>query len=384
LIRVRLLLAGAGHAHLAVLRDLAARPFAGLSAALVAPETCSLYSGMVPSVLAGKIEARSATIDLQALARRCGVELVTGRLESIDPVRRVVRTQAGDEIGWEVLSVDVGSAVRDPGAMLSDPRVVGVRPLGGLVRRVDEFAESAAEGRVEPVVAVIGAGAAGVEVAFSLRARLRAQPSARVLLVERGHGPLPGASAAARRVVARELARTGVEVVAAGGREVFLDERGLVSGGVLVACPALVVLASGASPPALLARSGLALRDGWMLVDRFLRSVGRPRVFGSGDCIALEGRGPVERSGVHAVRQAPVLAVNLRATLGEKGVRPIEWLPPAASLALIGTGDGRAIALRGRLASVGRPWWWLKRRIDSAYVAAHRVATRPGDASSGV
>jgi selenide,water dikinase len=339
---------------------------------------------MVPSVLAGRSEARSATIDLQPLARRSGVKLLPGRLEEVDPVRSVVRTQAGDEIAWEVLSVDVGSAVRDPGGLLSDPRVVAVRPLGALVRRVDEFAESAATGRVEPVAAVVGAGAAGVEVAFSLRARLRALPSARVLLVERGPGPLPGASVAARRIVARELARTGVEVVVGSDREVALDERGLVSGGEVVACPALVVLASGASPPPLLARSGLALRDGWMLVDRFLRSVGRPKVLGSGDCIALDGHGPLERSGVLAVRQAPVLAANLRAALGEAAARPVEWTPPAASLALIGTGDGRAIALRGRLAAVGRPWWWLKRRIDSAYVAAHRVATPPGVPPSAV
>src|SRR5260370_28346103 len=83
------------------------------------------------------------------------------------------------------------------------------RPIGEFVRRVGEVL-AAARGRESFRVAVVGAGAGGVEVAFALTARLRREPGRRgeVLLLEAGPRVLPGyAVAAARRVHAAAAAR---------------------------------------------------------------------------------------------------------------------------------------------------------------------------------
>ncbi len=347
---------------------------------LVVPESRGLYSGMVPALLAGRASPATATIDVLPLARLAGIEVVLERVATLLPAERLARTESGIEIRWEACSLDLGAGVRRPDG-IDGAHLVAVKPLDALVQRVSEFASLASRGRVEPTVAVVGAGAAGIEIAFALRERLRAVPGAGVLLLEEASTVLPGGSAEGRRVVARELARVGVEVLAGRGR---IDLRGdaICAHGTELARPSLVILATGSTPPALLARSGLALdREGYLEVDRFLRSTSHPRVSGAGDCAVLAEGPRLPRAGVHAVRQGPVLAANLRAALhDEGGLR--EFRAREKALALLSTADGRAIALRGRWASCGRPWWWLKNRIDTAYVAGfRRLGTGDGTAT---
>ena len=49
----RLVLAGAGHTHALVLRELVRRPMPGAEWVVVSPEPMAPYSGMVPGWLAG-------------------------------------------------------------------------------------------------------------------------------------------------------------------------------------------------------------------------------------------------------------------------------------------------------------------------------------------
>src|SRR5256885_3648802 len=71
----------------------------------------------------------------------------------------------------------------------------------------------------------------------------------------------------------------------------------------------LVLWATGPTPLAWLANSGLALDErGFVRIDPGLRSVSHPEVFAVGDCAALAEA----KSGVHAVRQGRLLEQNLR------------------------------------------------------------------------
>jgi hypothetical protein len=68
----RLVLAGAGHAHALVLRQLAQQPLAGVEVVVVSPEPLAPYSGMVPGWLAGLYRFDEIVIDLPPLARAAG------------------------------------------------------------------------------------------------------------------------------------------------------------------------------------------------------------------------------------------------------------------------------------------------------------------------
>src|SRR5262249_33264380 len=132
-----------------------------------------------------------------------------------------------------------------------------------------------------------------------------------------------------------------------------------------------------------LAATGLALDErGFVRVGATLQSVTDPAVFAAGDIAAIEGE-PRPKAGVFAVRMGPPLAGNLRRALLGRPLR--RWRPQRRYLALIGTGDGSAVATRGRWVAEGRWLWWLKDRIDRRWMRmyvelpemAPAVATSP-------
>ncbi|HEU5039409.1 MAG TPA: hypothetical protein VFT84_01230 [Gemmatimonadales bacterium] len=93
-----------------------------------------------------------------------------------------------------------------------------------------------------------------------------------------------------------------------------------------------------------------------------------PSVFASGDAAALEGHPDLAKAGVYAVRQGPVLRDNLLAALG--GRRPRRrFRPQRRFLALLNTGDGRAILSYGDIAATGGWAMALKDRIDRRFMA---------------
>ena len=92
-----LLLAGGGHAHVAVLADWIRRgPPPGVRTLLLTPERYLTYSGMMPGWLAGQHDKDEGLVDLAALAERAGVIWVEGRLVALDPDARAAQTDSGE------------------------------------------------------------------------------------------------------------------------------------------------------------------------------------------------------------------------------------------------------------------------------------------------
>jgi len=77
------------------------------------------------------------------------------------------------------------------------------------------------------------------------------------------------------------------------------------------------------------------------------------------------------KAGVYAVRQGPVLRDNLADAAGGRPVRR-RFHPQRRFLALLNTGDGRAIFSYGGVAATGRWAMALKDRIDRRFVSRFR------------
>jgi selenide,water dikinase len=104
---------------------------------------------------------------------------------------------------------------------------------------------------------------------------------------------------------------------------------------------------------------------GFILVDDQLRSVSHPEVLAAGDCATLRDA-PHPKSGVYAVRHAPVLAANLRGA----GRR---YRPQRRALMLLSCGARYAIADWGGLSWEGAWVWRWKDRIDRRWVEGFRT-----------
>lgn len=367
----RLVLAGAGHAHALVLRALARRPMPGVEVLVIAPESLSPYSGMVPGWLAGCYRFDEIVIDFPSLASAAGARWWKGEIQGLDPARRQVHIADGSTLDYDVLSLNVGSTLNPPDA--EHAQMLPLRPLAMLRTRYEALLERWTIDRSDRpfVVTAVGGGAAGFEALLAVLRRLKAlRPDHAVHgnLITRGSELLPGLAPAARRAAQHALERTGVTVQLGGGWSSAVDHSSDV-----------VLWGTGAEAHAWqrdpARRGALAVDDqGFVRIDEQLRSVSHPQVFASGDCASWPGQG-LPKAGVHAVRMGPVLAANLRAALlGHAAAGGFKThRPQRRFLSLLATGDGHAIASRGPFGAEGGWAWRWKDRIDRRFLEQFRV-----------
>ena len=294
----QLLLAGGGHSHVLVLRQWALRPQsrpASGSVTLVSRYPTSLYSGLVPAVVAGLATLESARIDLKQLCQQAGVRFLQAEITGLELGPRQLLLQGGERLGFDILSLDIGAITPAPtdGAM-------AVKPLEPFLAWVNGLPAAAP-------LRLRGGGASAVELALALGRR--GHPC-RLLL----RGPdLALGSPAANRAGERLLAAAGVA----------LERNGTYLGPADLAC-------TGSQAPPWLAASGLPVQQdsGRVLTETSLAVQGQRGVFAVGDC-GLVAAQPRPAAGVWAVRAAAVLATNLERSLA---VPPLAAPPLAEQL----------------------------------------------------
>jgi len=374
-----LVLVGGGHAHVQVLRRMVmARP-AGARVTLVVDTPLAVYSGMVPGFVAGQYRAEELEIDVLPLARRAGARVVLAPMVGLDSKRRSVLVAGRPPIPFDVASLDIGSSVAGLDLPGVRQHALATRPIGRFVSRVAEVLDrkqSAGADRPFRVI-VVGAGSGGVEIAFTLLARLnRAGLEARVTLLDGGARILPGypeglvarvlRQARSRRIEIRTGARAvaveaGQLALADGGREPF-DLLAWVTGA--VANPALAEVALPKDP------------RGFVRVRSTLEVEGCEGLFAAGDCAHLVEFPATAKAGVYAVRQGPVLARNLEAALAG---RPLErYRPQSDFLTLLNMGDGTAIGSKWGVSFEGAWVMRLKDAIDRRFVRRFQVLDPTG------
>ncbi len=372
----RLILVGGGHAHVEVLRS-AARESFGNRIILVSPEPIQLYSGMMPSQLRGSIAEIDLSIDLRDLCARAGarfIETAATRIEA-NHASVVIHTDI-EPVNGDVCSIDIGSV----SAGLSVPGVrthaYGVRPQTSwraLTRLIDEFLRTAS---TTPLACtVVGGGAAGVELTLALLARAKsAGQTIHCTLVTAGEVVLDAFSRSAQAHAMTLLVshgakvRTGTMVAAVAADHVLLDEGSRVNS-------ALTIWATGPAAPPILRSSGLPVDgDGFLRVDATLRAVSGIPVFGAGDCVSQQEAPWVTRSGVYAVRAAPVLANNLRAVMRNPPVEPRLHDPQRNALAILDTSDGKALLYWRGWSHHSALALRLKRWLDERWVKRYRTS----------
>ncbi len=356
-----LLLVGAGHAHLHVVRHAGELAAAGYRVHLLAPRYFA-YSGVASATAAGTLAVDVGQIDVRALARDAGVEFHEATLESLDLERRVAGTSEGVSVSYDVLSLNVGSVVALAAARVH-ATVVRVKPLSGLATLDARLRSGSATGR-GATVTVVGGGATGLELAAHLVVR---GDVAKVQLLE--SGPRVGADLprGARRRLERLLSARGVEVrTGCPAREV--GEHHSLCDGADALTHDVALLATGLAAPPLLAALGLG-DDSGVPVRGTLQHVTHDEIYAVGDCAHFLPQ-PLPRIGVHGVRQGPVLLHSLLARLGEEPLPVYE--PPRRALSILDLGGGVGLAVRGR-------WWWygagplrLKRLIDRRWLRTYQ------------
>lgn len=354
--RFDLLLVGAGHAHLGVLRQwLQHSPPAG-RIGLLNPGPFAWYSGMLPGLLAGRYQPEECRVPLADLCRALGVALISGSVANLKAQTGELTLEDGRQLAANWLSLNVGSLPKALPTEGTEMQALPVKPFGAFLDTWQHW-----QATPQPL-AILGGGAAGVELALAM-----ASGVPQLTLISAGQ-LLAGHPPKLRERALRHLAKTGVQVQEGVAVEVIRGDS-LWAGEQSVWRGSRLILATGASALPWLAVTELA-RDpqGFIRIGSTLQSESHPQIFATGDCASLSH---TLRNGVYAVRQGPVLAFNLAAALSGHPLQA--YVPQRRALALLADGQGGALLSWAHVTAEGR---WLGRwkdQLDRRFIRRHRL-----------
>ena len=388
-----LVLVGGGHSHVVVLKAFGMQALPGLRITLVCTDAHTPYSGMLPGYVAGHYSYDEVHLDLVRLCAYAGARFVRAQLTGIDREARQVLLHGRPPLDYDLLAINTGSTPQLAQVQGAQDHAIPVKPIAAFNARWLQLLANVRAGQGPRRIAVVGAGAGGVELLLAMQYRLGNEckalglPAPQFALFSAAPEILPTHSPGVRARFMHTLQARGVQVhvgarvqaVSATGvqllRAVATAQQGTTQnlGPPSSLPPALeqvdadaVFWVTQAAGGSWLASTGLALdADGCVCVNAFLQSQTDARIFASGD-VAAFGPRALEKAGVFAVRMGMPLARNLRRAVCGLPLKP--YRPQKHWLALISTGDRYAVASRGLLGFAGAWVWRWKDRIDRRFM----------------
>jgi NADH dehydrogenase FAD-containing subunit len=342
----------------------------GAEVILIGPDRFHYYSGMGPGMVSRIYRPEQVRFDVQRMVESRGGVFVKDKVVSIDARKKTLALQAGETISYDLVSFNIGSYVpmdRIPGAAGA---AIPVKPIENL-----EMAREAIRRRFQngvPQILIIGAGPAGVELAGNIWRFVRDEGGhAEIVLANSRDRVLVGFPSKVSVLVQKSFSQRRIRVLS--NFRVASIEPGLArseSGEVVSFDEA--ILTTGIMPQKTFVDSGLeTAEDGALLVNDALQSVSSADIFGGGDCIAIKGN-RLDRVGVYAVREAPILFHNLLARL--KGEPLKAFKPQKRYLLIFNLGDGSGLLVRGTWVWKGRWAFALKNHLDMSFVSKFQVS----------
>lgn len=379
----RIVILGGGFGGMAVATHLERRSNAGeAEITLISRENFSLFTPMLPEVSSGALDVRHVVTPIRSQLRR--TQFILADVSTIDCAERSVEyvhtlTGRSERLAYDHLVIALGSSTSTFGLPGVAERVFALKTLedAGILRNrlvwLLELADATADPRLVErylTVTVVGGGFTGVEAAGEIIELFRSvvryyahvrRDEIRIVLVEGGSSLLPGLPEKMGEYSARHLRDRGVEIVTGDGVAGADDDGITLQSGRRIEC-ATIVWSAGIAPSATIAQSSLPrTKRGTIVVDREMRVEGLTDVWALGDCAAIPNGagGFYPPTAQHAIREGPVLAENVLATLRGKPLEPFSF----TSLGMMASlGARRAVAqLPGDRVLTGWPAWFLWR-----------------------
>jgi selenide, water dikinase len=348
-------------------------PIAGVRLTLICTDLHTPYSGMLPGYVAGHYDFDAVHIDLLRLAQFAGARVYRDEVMGIDRTAQTVLCKSRPPIPYDQLSINIGSTPQLQGVPGAAEHVVAVKPIRNFNDRWLALRERVKSHAGPLTIAVVGAGAGGVELLLAMQFRLtheltllgRNPADLKFHLLTSSDTILPTHNAGVRSRFDEVLSARGVQVhrksevtqVKAGslttsqGLELQADE---------------IIWVTRAGGAAWLETTGLQLdHEGFIAVKDTLQTVNDPLIFAAGDIASMVNY-KLEKAGVFAVRMGKPLAENLRRAVSGSNLQA--YRPQTSWLALISTGDKYAVASRGWLGFAGSWVWRWKDWIDQRFM----------------
>lgn len=317
-----------------------------------------IWKPLLHEVAVGTLDSHKDDVIFLSHAKDHGFIYQQGRMDGLDRSRRLVRLapiadQEGAEViprravAYDTLVIAVGGVCNDfgtPGVQEHCMFLDNHRQADQVHRRLLNACLRAQlrDGPPQPGqlhVAIVGAGATGVELAAELHKatrrlvaygldRIDPERDIKISLIEAGPRVLPALDERLAEATAEELRRLGVELLV-GEQVVEVAEAGVrTRSGRLVPAEIRIWSAGVKAPDFLKDLDGLETnRANQLVVDQTLRTTRDPDVFAIGDCAAVPQLGsdrPVAPRAQAAYQEAMTLAKTLERRL--RGRPPVPFV----------------------------------------------------------
>ena len=370
----RLVLVGAGHAHLTTISAIRSLVKRGHQVTVIGPFSHHYYSGMSPGALAGTYRPQEIRFNVEKLTTGRGGLFIRDKVTGLDPDARTIQLSSGERITYDVISFNVGSVISTSSITLANGQTFTVKPIERILAGRQAILESAVDRTPDNPLRtlVIGGGPAGVEMAGGIwRLAKDADVPVSVTLAT-GNRLLDGLPPRLGEMARRSLAGRGIEILEQARVQSVSEGTITVENGPDLNADVIFV-AAGVRPSPLFMNSLVpTAEDGGLLVNHNLQSVEYPEIFGGGDCVTLRGEN-LARVGVYAVRQNPVLLTNIAAALDD---HPLQRFDPGnpSYLLILNMGDGTGILAKGNKVFMGKHAFKLKDFIDRRFMRRFQLS----------
>lgn len=346
-------------------------------------------------------------MNLRILARACNAIFIKDQACGIDYQKKIIHLESGrPPIHFDVLSINLGScpkvSLHDQDGKLVDQEfiqkmnITPVKPIDSFAEKWDSLLEKLMKACLNPAdsskkkkftIVVVGSGAGGVELVLAMQYRIQnefsnhgfnAQEFVHFVLIGKNDHPLPSHNRSVQRVFRRILSERNIETIFGstviscclnGNSHALHYVNNHDAGRNFLRYDYCFWCTEAASQEWLKERTPLKLnQDGFISVDRNLET-NLKGIFAVGDVADLTGQ-PRPKAGVFAVRQGPILNLNIRAYIHGRPLTP--YVAQSSFLGLVSTGDPSVcIASKGEMMLEGAWLWKLKDWIDRRWMAKY-------------
>ncbi|MCG6910265.1 MAG: FAD-dependent oxidoreductase [Deltaproteobacteria bacterium] len=359
-----LVLVGGGHAHMVMLSNLHTFIDKGHTVTVIGPSDHHYYSGMGPGMLGRTYSPAEIRFATRQVVEKKGGTFILGKAVSVDPEKKAVTLESGECIPYDVVSFNAGSYVPRLNLAGTVRNVYAVKPIERLMQAQEKILELVANRKI--TIGILGGGPSAAEIAGNLwQLTLNAGKNKPAIKIFAGKSFMARFPEKVRSKVAASLTRRGIEILTNGYAQAVENRRIILETGEEFSLD-VIFLAMGVTPNAIFRHSNLATGpDGGLLVNEFLQSTEHADIFGGGDCIYFQ-KHPLDKVGVYAVRQNPVLYHNVMARLEGQELQPFN--PGGGYLLIFNLGGGKGLLRKKWITVGGRMAFIIKDYIDRKFM----------------
>ena len=359
-----LVLAGAGHAHMVTMANIRVIRNLGHRVTVIGPSDYHYYSGMGPGMLGSGYDPDDIRFAVRRTVEEQGGTFLRDSIAGLDPAGRKVLLESGKTVHYDVLSCNTGSHVDVPVLHGRRDRIYTVKPIEHLYRARTEIEALGQEQSV--TVAVVGGGPAGAEVAGNVAQLLGSVAHPAKVILFAGRGLLSKFPQAVRDKSRTILVKSKVDI-REQGHLLSIEDNHLHFDSGPGEYADFIILATGVHPSPFFREAGLSTGpDGGLLVNKYLQNPEYPEIFGGGDCIYYRDQ-PLDKVGVYAVRENPVLFHNLKAFLQGESLQ--EFDPGGDYLLIFNLGNGQGVLRKKWFQISGKIAFRIKEWIDRKFMS---------------